>query len=305
MSKTAKAVSPDFSASIKQQAIDKLLNSTTYPLVALDRKQDFPGCDKSAKELDLVAYKYSKKESKALLEQAVAAIKAKKLSADSVSSEIYSEAAGIIEQCKRASIAAKEAGKDYEGPNPKEYDAVVNGGIIGLVDTLSDVEFYAFCSHLKITIRQRPQIKLSSPRIDLSGVMLEILATGELWWKYPWANCYRWCTKWEWVKKCKRIARLTVSPEIKAKAHCNFSTQGARVLAKGRFDELRLDYPILDKIPLEGLANSALDGKPVPVYDASKLIATIPIFESEFGIKSITLPPDPSGLTVTVEIVQI
>lgn len=300
-----KSTSHDFSASIQQQAVDKLLDSTHYPLVAVDKREDFPGCDKVAAELGQIVYKYSKVESKALLKEAVSAIKSDKLSANSLSSALYSEAAAIIEQCKRASIAAKEAGKEYEGPDPKEYDAVVNGGVVGLIDTLSDVEFYAVCTRLKVTIRKRPQIKLSSPRIDLSGIKLEILATGELWAKYKWPNCYRWCTKWEWVKKCKSVASITVSPEIRAKAHCTLSTQGARVLAKAKFDELRLDYHILDKIPLEGLANSALDGKPVVIYDASKLIAAVPVFQSSFGIKSISLPSDPSGLTVAVEIAEI
>jgi hypothetical protein len=75
--------------------------------------------------------------------------------------------------------------------------------------------------------------------------------------------------------------------------------------AQASFDELRLDYDILDKIPLEGIANKALRDSLVYVYDASTLMATVPVFQSKFAIASIQLPDATGSLGVGVTIKKL
>jgi len=221
-----------------------------------------------------------------------------------VADQIYAFGGSILEQAKKALDVATTS-SDYEGPDKKKLQEVVNGGIEGLVDTLGDFGIYAWNPFLRVTIKKKPRVSLRSPRIDLNGISIEVAATGELWSKYPWWNCYKWCTKWEKVHKCDRIASLTVSPDIAAEAHATIEAAAARVLVRGEFDKLRLDYDILNKIPLEGVANKALKGKPLFVYDASQLIATVPILQSRFGIEKIVLPPNPGGIGVGVVLRQI
>lgn len=74
---------------------------------------------------------------------------------------------------------------------------------------------------------------------------------------------------------------------------------------RGEFDSLRLDYPILDKIPLEGIANRALADRLVYVYDAAQLVETVPVLQSHFTVGSISLPPTASGISVGVTLRQV
>ena len=107
------------------------------------------------------------------------------------------------------------------------------------------------------------------------------------------------------VHKCKRIARVTVEPDIAAEAHATLLAKEARVLAFAKFDRLRIDEPILRKIPLEGFANRGLGDKPVYVYDASKLVATVPVLGSKFTVDKIILPPSADSIGVGVIIRKV
>lgn len=306
MTKMRKNQPHDLYAEVQQSACDKLLGSVSYPLNAFEQRQDFPGCSKLAAQGDAHFYEYTNQEIKKMLKASVAYVKdTSDNSEPSVHDEVYSFAGSLIEQAKKVIDAANSAGTDYEGPDKKEMQAIVDGGIEGLVDTLGDFGLYAWCPYLRVIVMRQPQIILSSPRIDLDGISVEVTATGEVWSKYPWWNCYRGCTKWEKVHKCRRIGTLTVSPDIKAEAHANVETKGSRVHVRGEFDKLRLDYNILDKIPLEGIANRALQNKLVFVYDAAQLIAAVPILQTKFTVDSLVLPASSSGISVGIVLRQL
>jgi hypothetical protein len=300
-----KTAAADLSAEIAQSSADKLTGSVSYPLRVLEHRKDFPGCTRLASSSESGFYEYSKDEIEAMLKGAVSHIRARTHGSEvSVQSQIYSFAGSIVEQARKVLEIATTA-SDYEGPDKSELNAVVDGGIENLVNTLGDFGIYAWNPYLRVTVKKRPSIGLQSPRIDLSGISIEVVATGELWAKYPWWNCYKWCTKWEKIHKCDRVASLTVSPDIAANAHAVVQTSGARVLVQAEFDKLRLDYDILRKIPLEGVANSALRGKSLFVYDASQLIATVPVLQSRFAVDEILLPPNSGGISVGVALRQI
>lgn len=299
----------DLYAEVTQSASDKVVSSVSYPFTVFEQKQPFPGCTKLAASMaDAPFYALTKKEMEELLAESVRIVTdRKKASEVTVYDEVFAFGGSIIQQAKHVLDAANTLGKDYESPEPKELKRIVDEGIQGLVGTLGgDWGLYAWCPYLRVTVQKQPHIGLTSPRIDLSGIEVEVTATGELWAKYPWPDCYKWCIKWVGVIKCERIASLPpVSPKLKAEAHADLRASGASVIAQGRFDKLRLDYPILDKIPLEGIANRALADKLVFVYDASKLVATVPLLQSHFTVDSLTLPPSEDGINVGITLRQV
>jgi hypothetical protein len=221
--------------------------------------------------------------------------------------QLFSFGGSIIQQAKTVLNAADDP--KYEGPPRSDLELVINGGIEKLGPSLrkimGDWGLYAWCPHLKITLKRRPSFNLRSPRIDLNGIRVNIVATGELYAKYPWWNCYKWCTKWDKVIKCDRIGSVTISVDIAIEAHAILSTQGSSVFATAEFDKLRLDYPILRLLPLEDLVNPVLKHKKLKIYDASKLVSTIPLLGSRFRIKTIALPPVNPGVQIDVTIEQV
>jgi len=248
-------------------------------------------------------YEYSKAEVKAMLRSSVAAA-GRGATSSSVLGDLYSFAGSIVEQAKKVLDAAEQGGREYEGPPKAEMRAIVDGGIENLVDTLGDWGLYGWSPYQRVRVMRRPQIRLSSPRIDLNNIRVEVKATGELWAKFPWWNCYKWCLRWKKVIKCERIGSITVDPDIAAEAHANVEARGSEVVVRGEFDRLRLDYPILDKIPLEGIANRVLGNRFVFVIDASKLVVAVPVLGSKFSVESIGLPPLPQAIGVEVVVKQ-
>ena len=218
---------------------------------------------------------------------------------------VYSFSGSVIEQHRRVLDALEGSGDDYEGPPRKELEKVLGGGISDLVKTLGDWDLIAWCNYLRVVVKKKPSITLASPRIDLKGVTVNVTAGAELWAKYPWWNCYNWCFKWEKVIKCDRIAAITVSLDVAAEAHADVSARGPLVAVQAAFDRLRLDYPILDKIPLERIANAALANQLAYVFDASQLVASVPVLGSKFKVDSVSLPSSSNSISVGVNIKQI
>ena len=100
-------------------------------------------------------------------------------------------------------------------------------------------------------------------------------------------------------------AAITVSLDVAAEAHADVSARGPLVAVQAAFDRLRLDYPILDKIPLERIANAALANQLAYVFDASQLVASVPVLGSKFKVDSVSLPSSSNSISVGVNIKQI
>lgn len=294
----------DLRARLNQSVCDKLLDSTTYPLVVSEKSESFPGCDRMILKDEALGYLYTDNEMRDLLIRCVSEAGQSTFAEQiSVSDQLYSFCGEIIEQYRKALDASGDP--DYEGPDRRELQRVVDGGIENLIETLGDWDAYAWCSYIRVNIEKRPSIGLASPRIEFSGFQVNAKATGELWIKYPWPNCYKGCTKWKKILKCKKAASITVSVTVKVDAHADITTSSNVVLAKLAFDKLRLPYGILEKIPLERIANRGLRNKNFPIYDASKLVQTVPPLGSTFGISQISLPQDPTGITIVVEVSEV
>lgn len=297
----------DLYIELDQAACDKLVNSVSYPLTILEQSNPFPGCPNLAL-LDNGYYVYTDEEVDKLFQSSLEAVLGKnKAKRSPVQNQIVAFGGSIIEQAKKA-IDASES-KEYEGPARADLEKLVNEGMPRLTNNVrklfGDFGVYAWCPHLKVVLKRKPNISINSPRTDLKQLKVEATATGELWFKYPWFNCYQWCFKWVKVEKCDRIASLTVSVDVAADAHLDFATSGATIVAKPVFDRLRLDYDILDKIPLEGIANDALKSEQVKIFDASLLVTTIPIFNTRFQVDSIALPKKTGAVGMAASIKQI
>jgi hypothetical protein len=295
----------DLYAEIDQTAVDKLLSSTNYPVTVLEKSQSFPGCDNLALEREGSAYKYTDKQVDDLFERTVTSIEQGKRESDHhILEQLYAFACSIIDKCQSA---LNSASSDYQGPDKNSLQKIVDGGVRSLPANLraitGDFGVYAWCPHLQVTVRQRPALNLASPRISLQNLRVEGSATGELWVKYPWLSCSHWHC--HWVTKCDRVGSITVSIDVAADAHVDLSVQGAKVYGQGAFDRLRLDYWILRDIPLEGIANSALGNRRLLVYDASKLIETVPVLGSKFAIGAIDLPAMGHAIGVGVTLNQV
>lgn len=304
MSITAKNSSYDLYAEVQQSVCDKLLGSVKYPFKVLEQRQDFPK-DEKLPSTAMGLYKLSKEEISALLKESLRKIKGSKGSNSSIHSQVFSFAGSVIQQAKSVIDAAKSAGDKYQGPDVKEMQKIVDDGIEGLVNTLGDFDIYFWCSYLAVKLNKQPKLLLASPVITLDDIKVEVTATGEIWAKYPWWNCHQWCTQWEKIHKFDKIASLTVSPELKAKAHANLSLNGTMLNATATVDELRLNYEILDKIPLEGIANDQLGNSPIFVFDASKLVSTVPLLETKFVISSLLLPSSSTSIGIGVVLKQL
>lgn len=298
-------MSYDLYAEVNQTSFDKLLASTSYPLTVIDKREGFPGCANMAALDDGGFYKFTADEVAELFNDCVT-LAGRDVTA-SMHDQVFAFGGTILQQAKVMLDASSDG--QYEGPTPADLKTIIDGGIENLGSSLrgylGDWGVYAWCPSLRVRLKQQPKIGLQSPRIDLSGVVIDAMATGELWAKFPWWNCYKYCLKWRKVTKCERIASVTASLEVKAEAHAMLSVRGVQVFAEGKFDKLRLAYEILDKIPLEGLANRGLQGKEVLVYDGSQLIATVPVLRSNFVIDSIDLPAKPDSIAVGVNIRKI
>ena len=303
-------VQADFATEINQSVADKLLDSTGYPLVVSEKKEEFPGCDK-AKILETdELYRLSDGEIDEMFRTAVAKLDEKDASEDRDENTIYDDivifAGEVIEQAKKVLVASED--DRYEGPPPEQLEAIIDGGIEQLPANLkamsSDWGVYFWCPLLRVTIKERPTLSLESPTVRLANLRAEIRAKGEMWIKFPWFNCYKWCLRWKKVIKCKRVGSISVSPDIAVDAQISFEGRGAQVYAKGKFNRLRLDYPILEKLPLESIANLGLKKKELMVYDARKLLATVPVLESDFGVKQIGLPQHGNGMRLEIELEQ-
>lgn len=297
----------DLYGEVNQTCCDKLLGSVKYPFVLFDRQESFPKTAGGAELEEGGFYRFTEEETDELFRTAVD--QAGTRGDATVHDQVFAFGGTILQQAKTMLDARNAKPEEFEGPSKEELEAIINGGIENLGTTmrgfLGDWGVYAWCPHLRATVKSKPAIRLQSPRIDLDNVRLEFRATGELWVKYPWWNCYKWCLKWKKVIKFDRIASITVTPDIAIDAHAVISATGAQVFAEGRFDKLRLDYDILDKIPLEGLANRAIAGKKVPIYDGAQLVATVPLLKSRFTLDKIDLPPKSDAVGVGVTLRQL
>jgi hypothetical protein len=296
----------DIYVNLAQSSCDKLVNSVTYPFKVLEKSQPFPGCAQVSDGMEGY-HRYSDKEIDALFRSTFELLESKRTLPDNnIYNEVIAFAGSIIEQSKK--VLDVTGSQEYDGPSKDALKSIVDGGLGDLpknLRPLGDFGIYEWCSYLRVIVRTKPAIKLNSPRIDLDQIKVRVTATGETWIKYPWFNCYQWCLRWVKVEKCDKIASVTPTLDVAADTHVNLTSAGSIVNAKLIFDKLRLDYPILRDIPLEGLANDIIGGKVVQIFDGSTLVTTVPVLKTHFTIGSLELPNTSGGIGVGITLKEV
>lgn len=305
----------DLSASIEQSAVDKVIKATKFPLTAVDI--DIPFDPNSARGISALnddsMVEYSTSEIEDLFKTATKSTPpslSTKPPSDinaQFASDVLKAGSSVIESAKQCEIARQQAGSSFVGP-PKEFvEGILQGGLEGLTESAKGLRVVAHCSWLEVDVLQPPTISLNGGSIGIGNVELSVSATGQLWWYHPTFHCskmcFNWTTTWGWDQMGPSLTVRGV--KISADASATVSTSGTKALASANVSKLRLDYPILDKIPLEGIANSQLNGKSVTIYDASKLIETIPVIAQQFTIDSIAIPAATGETVVRVSIRKV
>lgn len=321
----------DLESTIAQSAADKLVNSVKYPFTVFERKSPYEARSDGEFEGpapdDELAYAFDDAQHSELL-KLVSSLPARRYSRAS-----RTQRTELAEETRRAldeiAANARECGEalaaygnttgtdkpDWDGPSRKELDdllAVVEAETLDLGQlrkVLGDWGISPVITWIRIDLREAPVFKLGGSSVSL-GIKIATDGTGEVWAKHPWFKCIKkWngiCYRWKKIVKHTLLIRVTLRGiKVRAKAKAEFSTRGAKVVVRGRFDELRIDHKYLDQIPIEKIANKALDDKPIEVFDAATLIATVPVLKSRFTIDKIGLPNTPGQISVQVTLRQV
>ncbi|MDO8999675.1 MAG: hypothetical protein Q7W45_07920 [Bacteroidota bacterium] len=308
----------DLSAKIDQTAADKLINSVKFPLTLVSLSTPPPGIlltEEVANDNEIILKAERVKE---LLD---AFAKASLTNIQSTSeipddeTKFNLEALGNISEtiesakaCLRAMEAPQTpttAGQLFSFPDKAYLEAIVNGGVEGLLETTKGLELKAICSDLRVIADNIPNLGLNGTKVSISNSKITVKATGQLWARIPSFHCSRWCTRWTISWRWVRLASVSVSVTVDLDAYIEILPKGKILNARAHINNLRLAYPILKEIPLEKIANSQLEDKLIPIFDAGSFIACVPVVNSRFGIESISIPNVAGSIQIDIAIKQV
>jgi hypothetical protein len=303
--------SKDLAASINQTTADKLLDSVNFPLTLVNVTNPPPGNLLSTKEVNDDEVILAEAIVKQYLKEIAGSVSTGSTKSPNSDNRFYSEAlsnlSGTIENAQaylNARKKANEEGKEFEGPDEEYAIGIRDGGIEGLVK-IKGIEFKAICSKLQVIADNKPNLSLNGSKVSVSNSKITTQATGELWWYHPTIHCSRWCTRWSVSWSWSRIASVSISVRVDLDGYVEIIVNGKILNAKLHINKLRLDYPILREIPLEGIANRVLSGKQIPIFDAGSFVASVPIINSKFAIDIISIPNTTGSIDIDIAIKQV
>ncbi|MFT3949548.1 MAG: hypothetical protein QM763_21475 [Agriterribacter sp.] len=323
----------DLSTEINQTAFDKIIQSAEFPLTLFEHNDPFQSqlsevyaeFSPENKQNEKV---YDYKSLASLIEWSVNGQK------NSFSTSLNDEVKEQVNQAWLASIDEvlsvkanyEKAVKNktvvgYTGPAPEDF---AGGGISlpqlekwdgkSVSQIFNDLSGFgtsslsfakAHLSYAKVQLTDRPTLLINSPSFSIKDINVQLTARGELWAKLPQFRC---CKKvlgicvwvcfdgWKWTK----LASITVSPVIGSDITVGFNIENLKISAKGQFDRLYLNVPILRDINLAGIANKYMKNRSFEVYDVSKFVASIPYINTNFRITEVVLPNKQSGIQVKI-----
>jgi|GEM_PF-6399616 len=315
MKKTSEELlaSQDLSASLNQSAANKLLDSVVFPLLLVNTTNPPPGIQLTTESVNEDEIILSKDVVTALLQEVVKSADPKSTRIPGREISVYNEALSnltkTIESAKAYLRAKQEAENTvpptpFEGPDAKFVQSMLDNGIEGLAN-IQGIQFKVICSKLQIIADNKPGLSLNGPTITVSSLKITTNATAELWWYHPTLHCSRFCTNWSITWGWDRVASASASVRVDFDGYASVVVNGKLLLAYLHINKLRLDYPILREIPLEGIANRVLANKQIPIFDAGNFVASIPVINSRFAIESIDIPIITNGIEIDISIKQI
>lgn len=316
--KSALIAGNDLSARIDQTAANKLLDSVAFPFTLVHNTTSPPGYLYTADPVNENEVILSRAKIQELLNAFAAAGNPSTSTApgnDDAEAKFNSEALSNIAQSIESAKACLRAmdepqiqtstGQTFSFPDRAMVKGIVDGGVAGLLNSTTGLEMKAICSELKVIANNRPNLSLNGQSVGIGNSQINVRATGELWGRIPSLHCSRWCTNWTLTWRWVRLASVSVSVTVALDAGIQIIVNGKILNAKVHVNRLRLDYPILREIPLEGIANNQLENKLVQIFDAGSFIACLPVINSKFGIESITIPNNPNCIQIEIGIKQL
>ena len=285
----------DLYASVTQQAADKVLSDPKYPLNIIN--QNYPPCvsglaaisGEGVPQYSLQAVpQYSPQGVKDLLAWAANRKPILPFETDNnnIASRIDDAQKSFLGMLAEVDAQREQAGNSWKGPSQAEVAALRAKGLNILQPCLG---------WLSVDLSSKPSVQLSGTVIPISGIDLSVGATGVLYGYWPDFICDNHCIDniccWgHFENHWHYIGSLTVRG-VKFKANGKISPEVASLIIDltATVDQLRLNYPILDQIPLEGFANNALNGKTFQVLDARTLVASFPYLNTTYQIDWIKL----------------
>ncbi len=319
------AGSEDLLASVSQSAVDKVLDSATYPLVVFTyRNDDVPRSFAPARR-DAAARSVSREVSATLSDDAVnrllsAAAKVRgrgsepKRAAPASARGEDAERAWAEENLSRSVAAGTDAllaqarallsTSDDSEPARQikaKIDEFARSGIANMVGSRG-FRFRAILRTFTLAVAERPTLALVAKEIAVGN--LETLASfgAELYWYHPVPG---FDFPWNWPWKWDVLASAGLNDvRFDAAAKVSFAVDYTRVDAVATCERLRLDYAIIREIPLEGLVNGYLTAHPVPAFDAGPMLVTLPLLGKTFRIAEADLQVANGRMTVPIRIVE-
>ncbi|HEY1870149.1 MAG TPA: hypothetical protein VGG71_03780 [Chitinophagaceae bacterium] len=313
--KSKAVISKDLLASISQSAVDKLLNSAAFPLVLVNTTNPPPGIVITTENADSDEIILTPEAVAKLLHEISSSVNHTRTRIPEPRSDsmFYSEAISnlseTIESAKSYLTARTSAGNTkpptpFEGPDPAYAQSILDGGIEGLA-SIKGIEFKLICSKLQVIADNKPNLTVNGPIVSITNSKITTNATAELWWYHPTFHCSAFCTHWSVTWSWDRVASVSASLRVDLDGYVTVVVNGKILYASLHINKLRLDYPLLRDIPLEGIANRVLATKQIPIFDAGNFIASIPIINSRFSIDAIDIPSISGGLEIDIAIKQI
>lgn len=293
------------------------MGSVNYPFEVFSHHEDFhpfEATKSGPSPVPSAAYDYTKKEITEILDatqnwgKKATSLQVPKSLDGQFYSVLLKECSATIESAKACLAAREEAkskGQPFSGPSESDLQDILDGGIKGLAQ-IDGFQFRALCTDLRVFASGKPDVQLKGPTVTLSNLKIVGDACAEVWWYHPSFHCswlcFNWSVTWSWgplIRVCVEGVKFDVA------AHATAATDGPLVTVTATADRLRLDYDILRELPLENIANHYLADKRVLVYDASKLVAAVPVLGSRFQVSSVDLPAITGGLQVNVSVKQV
>ncbi len=277
----------DLYASVTQHAADKVLSDPKYPLNIIN--QNYPPCVSGLTGMSTEGIpRYSPQDAKRLLAWAAnrKPIAPFETDDDNIASRIDDAHKSFLGMLAQVDAQREQAGNNWKGPSKAEV-AALRG---------QDWQFLQPClGWLSVDLNSKPSVQLSGTVVPISGIDTSVGATGVLYGYWPDFICDNHCidniccwghfeNHWHYigsltVRGVKFTASGKISPEV----------TGLIIDLTASVDRLRLNYPILDQIPLEGFANGALNGKKFQVLDARTLVASFPYLNTSYQVDWIKL----------------
>ncbi len=315
-SEPAAAVGYDVSGAITQTAVDKVVSAPKYPLVVFDRMTPFQGLMAAGDRPFGIRMEGSSVDTPAEV-----------LLGPAQTDDLLAKAAALVDRAPKRSIASlptdeqllrglaaqgseivSEAQRLLADPSlstrspdiRKQLDEIATGGVAGLRKTLGAFPIKVHVARLALTVRAAPDIKLAVPTTSLDKIAVSIAATPELWVYHPVPKLD---APWNWPWKWSRVAVVTVSVPLDAAGQVSLAVEGTHILASASLSELKIPVPVIGLFNFAGLANLFLRDCKVDLYDASKLLVTVPVMDRGFTISGIAVrqPIGATGLEVLVE----